>query len=251
VTRHLRIRRPSVLRRPAVLRRAWSPALVLAGVGLLAALGAGAWAAIPGPDGIIHSCYRKRGGQLRVINAAAKCRHGEVGLNWSETGPPGPRGGGGPRGHTGARGLQGVQGPSGPVGPVGPAGAGNAYAASQAGSVTLSSSQQNILSLSVPAGKYIVSATVEITNDDGSAGPPVEASCALRDEPGDTAEVSAAATIPFVEKLTAAQTLPLDGAWSLAGAAQLELMCTQPSGGTTSASNTRIDAIQAATVNGS
>jgi hypothetical protein len=224
---------------------------MLAAVALLALLGAGAWAAIPGPDGIIHSCYRKRGGQLRVINAAAKCRHGEVGLNWSETGPPGPRGGGGPRGHTGARGLQGVQGPAGPVGQTGPQGLSNAYAASQAGSVTLSSSQQNILSLSVPAGKFSVSATVEITNDDGSAGPPVEANCTLRDSPGDTAEVTAAATIPFVEKLTAAQTLPLDGAWSLAGAAQLELTCTQPSGGTASASQAHIDAIQVAAVNGS
>ena len=143
-----------------------------------------------------------------------------------------------------------MPGPAGPVGPVGSAGASNAYAASQTGSVTLSSSQQSILSLGVPAGKYIVSATVEIANEDHVAGP-VEARCALRDVPAGSAEVTAAATVPFVEGLSAAQTLPLDGAWSLAGAAQLELTCTQPSGGTASATQARIDAIQVAAVNGS
>lgn len=246
MTRNLRLRR-LVLRRPGV------PTLVLASVALLAALGAGAWAAIPGPDGIIHSCYRKHGGQLRVINASAKCRHGEAALNWSETGPPGPRGGGGARGHTGprgstgARGAQGVPGPAGPVGPQGPS---SAYAASQTGVVALSSTRHGVLSLGVPAGNYIVTASVEIANEDNPPGASEQAECALRDSPAGTAEVSATATVPFVSGLSAAQTIPLDGAWRLPGAAQLELTCKQFTSGSTAASNAHIDAVAVATING-
>src|SRR6266542_2473765 len=87
-------------------------AVVLAVVAALAATGTIAWATIPDAAGVVHGCYQKVNGQLRVIDldAGQACRPSEVAISWSETGPPGPPG------------PQGPQGPTGPAGPAGPAG---------------------------------------------------------------------------------------------------------------------------------
>jgi hypothetical protein len=69
-----------------------------------------AYATIPGPDGVIHGCYKNGNGTLRVINADAgqACKRGETAIFWTQTdsgtGQPGP------------------QGPPGPIGPHGPKG---------------------------------------------------------------------------------------------------------------------------------
>src|SRR5713101_6755015 len=52
------------------------------------------------PSGLIHGCYSKTGGGLRI---AARCRSGELPITWSHTGPAGKRG------------------PTGKAGPAGPA----------------------------------------------------------------------------------------------------------------------------------
>ncbi len=82
------------------------------GVTLALVLGATgfAMAAIPGHDGIIHACYQKQGGGLRVIDLskpgfAGKCRKSEKSLSWNQKGSPG------------------IPGPPGMSGPQGPAGA--------------------------------------------------------------------------------------------------------------------------------
>jgi hypothetical protein len=77
-----------------------SPALVVAFVALLVALGGVTYAAIPAPDGTIHACVGSRGA-LRAIDSAASCDPSEQALNFSQTGPPG---------------QQGVTGPAGPAG---------------------------------------------------------------------------------------------------------------------------------------
>jgi hypothetical protein len=69
-------------------------------------------AAIPGHGGIIHACYRKHGGGLRVIDRskrgfAGKCRKSEKSLSWNQKGPSGP---------PGPQGVQGIPGPQGPAG---------------------------------------------------------------------------------------------------------------------------------------
>jgi hypothetical protein len=58
------------------------------------AAGAVAYAAIPDGSGMIHGCYSKRDGSLRVIDPAAgdSCGSKEASLDWSQTGPPGPPG---------------------------------------------------------------------------------------------------------------------------------------------------------------
>jgi hypothetical protein len=92
---------------------------VAAMLGILAVGGSVALATIPGSDGVIHGCYTKSGGTLRVIDASVTaCKSTETGLNWNVTGPPGPAG---PSGAIGAQGPKGDPGPQGPKGDVGPA----------------------------------------------------------------------------------------------------------------------------------
>jgi hypothetical protein len=90
-------------------------------VAVVAAASAGAaYATIPGSDGVIHGCYAKSGGAVRVIDASVtNCKSGETSLNWDQHGQPGPEG---PRGEQGPPGPQGEQGPPGPQGEQGPRG---------------------------------------------------------------------------------------------------------------------------------
>jgi hypothetical protein len=75
-------------------------ALVLAASGF-------AVAAIPGPNGNIRGCFKKKGGKLRVIQHNKKCRQGERRLVWSKRGPAGAPGQPGARGETGGTGPAG------------------------------------------------------------------------------------------------------------------------------------------------
>lgn len=82
-------------------------AVVLAAV-LLVGIGAVvAYASIPGPDGVIHACYKTGNpaqGALIAIDSAASCPSGYTALNWNQTGPQGPAG------QTGLQGPAGVSG---------------------------------------------------------------------------------------------------------------------------------------------
>jgi Collagen triple helix repeat (20 copies) len=86
-------------------------------VALLALAGSAyAATAIPSPGGVIHSCYRKRGGGLRVVPAGARCSRRERPLAFDQRGPrglPGPRGAQGLRGLRGRTGAQGAKGAPG------------------------------------------------------------------------------------------------------------------------------------------
>lgn len=71
------------------------PAVVaLTIVGALLVAGGIAYATIPDGGGVIHACYQKNQGALRVIDTdkAQTCSSSETPLNWSQTGPPGPTG---------------------------------------------------------------------------------------------------------------------------------------------------------------
>jgi hypothetical protein len=85
--------------------------VVVAAMLLLGVIGV-AYASIPGPDGVIHGCYKTSNpaqGALIAIDFAASCPSGYTALNWNQTG------------------LQGPTGPQGETGPVGPAGGLNGY----------------------------------------------------------------------------------------------------------------------------
>jgi hypothetical protein len=74
--------------------------------------GAGAFAHDP-HDGVIHGCYDKSSGRLRVVDAERRCGDDERSITWNDRGR---------RGETGAKGADGRPGPAGPKGDVGPPG---------------------------------------------------------------------------------------------------------------------------------
>ena len=82
-------------------------AALLGGLVLLAGIaGSVAWAAIPGDDDVIHGCYLKAGGFLRVIDpSVTKCKKIETAIWWNQSGAPG---------EPGEPGSPGEQGPPGP-----------------------------------------------------------------------------------------------------------------------------------------
>ena len=91
-----------------------SPAMVVAVIALLVALGGVAAASIPGKGGVISACYLKTGGSLRVFDtskpgASGRCHQNERTLTWNRQGPQGIRG---------QQGIQGVKGNTGPPGPT-------------------------------------------------------------------------------------------------------------------------------------
>lgn len=95
-----------------------SPAAAAVALATAVMAGGVAWATIPDQGGVIHGCYQKNNGQLRVVDSGAGpgCTPAETALQWNQTGPQGPQG---PPGPQGASGPQGIAGPTGPTGPAG------------------------------------------------------------------------------------------------------------------------------------
>jgi len=95
---------PGVLQRLARRR----PLLSIATIILALSVTGGAFAAIsaraPDAVGVIHGCYLKSNGALRVTSST--CARGEKALTWNRQGPSGPKG------DTGAQGPQGPAGVS-------------------------------------------------------------------------------------------------------------------------------------------
>ncbi len=99
--------RISLFRRRRLRRALTMSIAVLAGTAA-----AGVAASIPDASGVIHSCYRKNGGNLRVVDpSTGRCLPSEIALSWNQTGPTGPRGSTGSPGPTGPKGTTGPQGP--------------------------------------------------------------------------------------------------------------------------------------------
>src|SRR5215469_84868 len=80
-------------------------------------------ATIPDAKGVIHGCYSKSGGSIRVIDdSVTSCNANETSLTWNTAGPVGPAGLPGLSGPAGPQGPQGTTGPAGAQGPQGPTG---------------------------------------------------------------------------------------------------------------------------------
>jgi len=77
-------------------------------------------ALIPGSDGVIHGCYTRATGILRVVGDPSECRGSEAAISWNQIGPQGPTGATGATGAPGANGQNGATGPTGATGPAGP-----------------------------------------------------------------------------------------------------------------------------------
>src|SRR5690348_1712174 len=113
-----------------------------------------AYASIPDSSGVVHACYLKSGGALRVIdNTVADCKSNETALSWSQTGP---KGASGARGPTGANGTNGTNGAPGPPGAAGTSGAAHAYFATNSRVIDgQGENEQRFVTLAnLPAGSY-------------------------------------------------------------------------------------------------
>ena len=77
---------------------------------LVLLLGGIAYASIPGPDGVVHGCYKTDNKTFFVIDSADSCPSGTTSLNWNQTGPQGPTGTNGTDGTNGTNGIDGVSG---------------------------------------------------------------------------------------------------------------------------------------------
>jgi hypothetical protein len=86
-----------------------SPATAIALTALIVAIGGAAFAAIPDSNDVIHGCYDRGSGALRVIDTGGKpprtCVGREAPISWNQQGPTGDAG---------------ATGPTGPAGQVGP-----------------------------------------------------------------------------------------------------------------------------------
>jgi hypothetical protein len=176
----------------------------------MALAGGIAWATIPSAGGLIHGCYRKTTGQLRVVENPGACGATELSISWSQTGPQGPQGPKGDKGETGdtgptgprgpegppgaqgvkgdtgdtgLRGPQGERGPEGPEGPEGPAGTAHGFEFFSTPSRDIFPVREAAVTvghLPLPAGVFMVTARVLVHSFDGAVFPgPREASCRI------------------------------------------------------------------------
>ena len=122
---------------------------VLTLVGALLVAGGIAYATIPDGGGVIHACYQKNQGALRVIDTekVQTCSSSENTLTWSQTGP---------------QGQPGQQGPPGPTGPS------DVWSVDGYGAGLKSLPFQTPVDLAttstLPAGSYLVEAETEADN---------------------------------------------------------------------------------------
>ena len=204
-------------------------------------------ATIPDAKGVIHACYNRSGGTIRVIDdSVTGCGANETSLNWDVSGPAGPIGPQGPVGAVGAQGPAGLTGPTGPQGTSGPAGPtglqgapgpSNAYVrADQTTTVTLPADESPVTvnSLSLPAGSFIVSASVaKLSNA------PTETFCTLV---GNGVSLDSRALVP--NNATAA----LLGWVQLPTPGTVALICQELSSFPTAISNFKLSAIQVGSI---
>jgi hypothetical protein len=69
-----------------------SPALVVALIALVAAVGGFAVAAVPDKQGRIEACYVKKTGAVKLLTKGTKCPRGWTLVRWNQTGPAGQPG---------------------------------------------------------------------------------------------------------------------------------------------------------------
>jgi len=176
-------------------------------VGALAAGGI-AYAAIPDSGGVFHACYKKIGGQVRLVNSASDCNSSESATQWNRNGPTGPTG------------------PS------------DAYDSGQLPQVLLDPAgfPRTVVSLPLPAGSFVVSARLDVSDAATIGG--TEIVCELFNatslEVIDKQDSMGAAGVP----------MPLLGTTALNNPGAVSIRCTVSGGVAPFANEPRIVAIK-------
>lgn len=135
-----------------------------------------AYASIPDTAGVIHGCYQKNAGLLRVIDPSTdSCRSSEVALSWNQKGPagapgaPGPAGAQGPIGPTGGPGATGPTGPAGPRGDTGTPGPSHVWMVTYPWWTSAPSAATLVIFNNVGAGNLAVRVSALVEDDAGAA----------------------------------------------------------------------------------
>jgi len=205
-------------------------------------------------DAIIRACRNVQNGSLRVVATVRDCRHNEMTLSWNQKGPSGARGPQGPAGLQGVQGAPGPQGVPGAQGIPGAAGAsgvtGPAYYTESGTPTTVSTTYSSILHLDLPAGSYVLNASVLVGNLGFTRVPVL---CAFSGPTGSSpySAVQLENEVPQTEGRASSSTLPVGFATTLATAGRIELLCqsnTGPGGATAEASQRQMTAITVAGV---
>jgi len=90
--------------RKGVWRKRPSPALIISLMALVLATGGFAAAAIPDSSGVVHGCYKKKKGTLRLVSGS-KCKKSEKSISWNQKGANGANGAAGAKGDKGDAGA--------------------------------------------------------------------------------------------------------------------------------------------------
>ena len=127
-------------------------AVLAAGAVAALALGSFAFAAIPDGNGVIHACFNKNSGAVRVTDTATNlpqgCSSKEAALDWNQQGPKGDRG------------------PS------------NTYVKEFSLTTIPANTWTTVTSRTLPPGHYAISAKL-VAEADGLNVPPSQVTCAL------------------------------------------------------------------------
>ncbi|HEY1774568.1 MAG TPA: collagen-like protein [Solirubrobacteraceae bacterium] len=154
-----------------LFKKPWVRVAGLAAIAL--AIAGTAYASIPDSGGVIHGCYLRGIGSLRVVDSPSqRCINGlETAIQWSQTGPQGPQGIPGPKGATGPQGVPGAQGSTGPAGASGGASTATFSFTTTPIGINDDDTYTDVLSKDLPAGNWAVSATVNVSETNSSFDP--------------------------------------------------------------------------------
>lgn len=145
-------------------------------------------------------------------------------------GPAGPQGARGPAGEAGALGSRGAAGPTGPqgatgaTGPQGPAGPVDVLYKAQSGTAS-SSATATIATISLPAGKWLLTGNVVANNSSSTAA--AEADCTIGTVGADPIFTNAKTFLPAHSGSEQPQTLSIQAISDSTFAGTAELDCTE------------------------
>jgi hypothetical protein len=176
----------------------------------------------------LYACVNKRTGAARLFAYKPQCKRGQARLSWNTQGPAGRNGANGKNGATGKNGSNGKNGTNGTNGTSGTNGAVNGYSASGPESVAFTGGKEaTILTKSLPAGNYIVTAKTVLSATATTTGIRAVAACELLDggppldRSGWDAELAEDSGTSIGET-----TLSLEAAVSLKATTVISLVCS-------------------------
>ncbi len=216
-------------------------ALLIAAGALLGVAGI-AYATIPDENGVIHGCYQKSGGALRVIDASVtNCSKTETSLNWNVKGATGPVGPEGAQGPQGPAGLAGPPGPQGLQGPPGPSGTSHGYFSAPGTTVVLIPTPHKVDELAnLPAGTYLVWAAGDVADGFNDS----VATCTLVSGGTNIVKSVFDQVYPGLSNRDGSSSFALTGAVTLSATGSIEVDCaSNDTSGTSFAVNASMTAV--------